>query len=468
MSNEVINYSSKQFFFNQRLQNNGQTLSLTTNNINNFTIDNPYFQSVGSIIDKFGPFTSQNYNIGVAYKIYGTIGFNPFCWSNMKLYLDNNEVITARDVQKSSDGFEENAFSILNTSQGSFLPYPRTFNFRLEFVSYASGVSTTCNIPSYINLNIEFEYYGQIFIGKFCTENFNDPICLNFCNDPSNKVSCANQSLSWCFNNPTQPEFSRFFQTPNCKTFIKNYISENVSHSQYDKKFNEICKKLDVDASNYKNFTNGIDPSFDLDIKNICACNLDDSIYNNFYDSFAIEIPSIRAANFGSKKCIFPECNTSEYKPTEILGYNFCPRIDCINISQIDNNGRIISGLTINQINNCPNIEDPRKPCVQDGDCSVGKKCLQGICVEENVCRINSNCSADTKCFNNICVRDDYCSKDSDCVDRLKCSKNICVKDISSTTNLTIIIFISIISILVIFFGIILLIYFIKRMKRSE
>jgi hypothetical protein len=468
MSDQIIQYSSVQTIFNQRLQTRKEPKTYTVDNINTFQINNPYFKNVGEIVDKFGP-SSPYYNINFSVRVYGTIGFEERCWDDVLLYLNDDlfyrrkpytEFEVPNQIRLDESYFEK---TISSTNQ-------KTFVFKIDFLedTNSDGVNPKrCDYVSYILMNIEFKYSGQIFIGNFCTEKFFDPVCLNFCNDPSNTVLCVNQSLSWCFNNPTQPEFSRFFQTPNCKTFIKNYISENVSHSQYDKKFKEICKKLEVDGSNYKNFTNGIDPSFDLDIKNICACNLDDSIYNNFYDTFATEIPSIRAANFGSKKCIFPECNTSEYKPTEILGYNVCPRIDCINISQIDNNGRIIGGLTLNQNTNCPNIEDPRRPCNQDGDCGVGKKCLQGICVEENVCRINTNCSADTKCFNNICVRDDYCSKDSDCVDGLKCSKNICVKDIANTNNLTIIIFIAIITILVIFFAIILLIYFIKRSKKN-
>ena len=61
MSNEVIDYSSTKNIFNQRLQNDGQTLSLTTPNINTFTINNPYFENVGSIINKFGPPPSPYY-----------------------------------------------------------------------------------------------------------------------------------------------------------------------------------------------------------------------------------------------------------------------------------------------------------------------------------------------------------------------------------------------------------------------
>jgi hypothetical protein len=473
MSNEVIDYSSIQTISNQRLQNSGQVLGVTTNNINTFTINNPYFENVGSIINKFGPPPSPYYNITFFYKISGTLGFEPSCHRDMILYLNNNELIKATNyITSRSSIFEEKTFEVLvNSSQVPF-PLSRTFNFSLGFTSLAPGVQTICrggSYTSYVTLNIEFKYYGQIFIGKFCSENFNDPICLNFCNQPENTQSCVKQSLSWCFDRPLQPQFSRFFNISNCKTFVKNYMTNNISHPQYDRKFREICKTLNVDGSNYKNYTQGQDPQFDLEIKNICACNLNDSIYNNFFESFAAEIPTIKSANFGSKKCIFPECSTSEYKPTEILGYNTCPKIECINVTQIDNNGRIIGGLTINQSSDCPNIQDPRRPCGQDGECGVGEKCLQGLCVDDNVCRVKSNCDVNSKCFNNICVRDDFCTRDIDCGDGLKCSRNICVKDINvGDVKQTLIIFIIIGGVFLVLLTFILLIFFIKKLKRNK
>jgi (2Fe-2S) ferredoxin len=437
--------------------------NLSRNDIQSYKINNPYFDNILELYDKFGSLTNKYIKTNVSINVSGSYQTeirikNGLCCcstEHFKIFINN--------VEKYSEDKSRNDVNL--TLDLNNITTFNNVSLRFVYSNYAGPAECEVKSPANVNLVIQIKFKGEIYMDQFCSDNFNDPVCLKFCNDQPNL--CIYPSISWCFNN-SQPQFSRIFQNLSCKTFIKNYISSNISHSEYDRKFKEICKKLEVDASNYKNYTNGTDPQLDLDIKNICACNLDESIYNNFYESFSSEIPSIRAANFGSKKCIFPECNTSEYKPTEIQGYNVCPRIDCINVTQIDNNGRIIGGLSINQSNNCPNIEDPRKPCIQDGDCSVGNKCLQGGCVEEKVCRSNSNCNVDSKCFNNICVRDDYCAKDSDCGEGLKCSKNICVKNISTNNNFVLIIFISIIVILFVFFGFILIIYFIKRIKRSS
>jgi hypothetical protein len=429
---------------------------------------NPYFDTVQDIFDKFGKTTtSQFYTIEYNLKYNGdfikTTGNNR-CSHYLYVSPDNYRLIEINS--ESNKNFSDSRYNF--DANWAF----KNPDFLLSYIEL--GVTANASFVDYclnsdqLKLDAQIEIRGKIFMKKYCEQNYIDNICTIFCSDDRNLNSCKDSNITYCFNNSSQPQFSRFFQTDKCKIFVKQYFAKNTSHPEYDKIFKQICKILEVDASNYKNYTNGTDPQLDLDIKNICACNLDDSIYNNFYNTFANEIPTIRAANFGSKKCIFPECNTSEYKPTEIIGYNVCPRIDCINVSQIDNDGRIIGGLTINQSNNCPNIQDPRRPCNQDGDCGIGKKCLQGVCVEENVCRVNTNCNPDTKCYNNICVRDDYCSKDSDCGEGLKCSKNVCVKNIVATNNITLIIFISLIALLLILFGIIIIIYLVKKSKRNK
>jgi hypothetical protein len=438
---------------------------------------NPYFDKVQDIINKFGPIPSPYYTMTVYLyvKIQGKIGseFTQFavnCKVGFKDMLNccvpfylNNQLVNKDLFYGFIDG---------NPTQSMEGKFPVSNALQLNSITLKLYVLNqefnTCKWSGPFTINAQVVVEGQIYMKKYCDQNYIDNICTIFCSDDRNLNLCKDSNISYCFNNLSEPQFSRFFQSDKCKIFVKQYFAKNTSHPEYDKIFKQICKNLEVDASNYKNYTNGNDPQLDLDIKNICACNLDDSIYNNFYESFATEIPTIRATNFGSKKCIFPECNTSEYKPTEIMGYNVCPRIDCINVSQIDNDGRIIGGLTINQSNNCPNIQDSRRPCNQDGDCGIGKKCLQGVCVEENVCRVNTNCNPDTKCYNNICVRDDYCGKDSDCGEGLKCSKNVCVKNIVATNNITLIIFISVIVLLLVLFGIIILIYFIKKSKRNK
>jgi hypothetical protein len=474
MSNQVIEYSSSINIENVILSRVGpKTFSPTIPPLNNFIIDNPYFQNVREIINKFGDSPSPYYTINFSYTISGTIGFTRNCISNMYLDLNDSTIMDLfRILGADANAFwVERPYSLGFDSKNITPPYSRIFNFNLRIKEYDRGwnADPICNYNEYILIKLEFTYYGKVFIDKFCTENFNDPICLNYCNQPENTESCVKQSISWCFDKPLDPQYSRFFNFSTCETFVKQYMATNVSHPQYDKIFRNICKTLNVDASNYKNYTRGVDPQFDLKIKNICSCNLDDSIYNNFLDSFAAEIPTIKAANFGSKKCIFPECSTSEYKPTEILGYNTCPSIDCINVTQIDNNGRIIGGLTITQSSDCPNLQDPRRPCGQDSECGLGKKCFGGLCVDNNVCRVKSNCDVDSKCYNNICVRDDFCTRDSDCGDGLKCSKNICVKEVNvSDVRKTLIIFIAVGGIFLLLLSIILFIFFIKKVKRNK
>ena len=299
----------------------------------------------------------------------------------------------------------------------------------------------------------------------YCKDKFDDPVCLKLCNNTENLEICVDQSLKWCFNN--EPLYSRFFQPNNCKPFIQNYISNNISHIKYDKKFKEICKNLSVNPTNYKNYTNGSDPLLDNDIKELCACNMDESIYDTFFETFANEIPTVRSANIGSKKCIFPECVTSLYRPTELSGFNKCPKIECINVTQINNDGSLSGTVTISQTAECPNITDPRKPCSSDGECDFDEKCYIGKCVDKLSCRVDSECSRDQKCLNNRCIRDDYCMRDSNCSNGLKCEKNICIRDIDSIdSKKTLSIFVIVNVSLLIILGIILLIFFIKRIKR--
>jgi hypothetical protein len=474
-TDEVLNYRATSELKEVIFSNGGDKYEISLNP-NLYKLEsNPYFDKVSDIFNKFGKTTSSPYYT-IQYNMkYNGRQFIDDQYNSVKcehvLYVspNNNELIKTARVN-GTQNFPQSTYSFSPTwafVNDNFLFY------YLEYIYYNRSTTPSifpyCSLGDTLTLNLQIEITGQIFMKKYCDQNYMDNICTIFCSDEKNVNLCLDANINYCFDKPLNPQFSKFFVTDACKIYAKQYMATNVSHPQYDKIFRNICKTLNVDASNYKNYTQGVDPQFDLEIKNMCACNLDDSIYNNFLDSFAAEIPTIKAANFGSKKCIFPECSTSEYKPTEILGYNTCPSIDCINVTQIDNNGRIIGGLTITQTSDCPNLQDTRRPCSQDSECGLGKKCFGGLCVDNNVCRVKSNCDVDSKCYNNICVRDDFCTRDSDCGDGLKCSKNICVKEVNvSDVRKTLIIFIVSGAILLLFLLFIILSYFIKRSKRSK
>jgi hypothetical protein len=90
MSNQVIEYSSSINIENVILSRVGpKTFSPTIPSLNNFIINNPYFQNVREIINKFGDSPSPYYTINFSYKISGTIGFTRNCIANM--YLDLND-----------------------------------------------------------------------------------------------------------------------------------------------------------------------------------------------------------------------------------------------------------------------------------------------------------------------------------------------------------------------------------------
>ena len=435
--------------------------------------DKEYFITVSDIIRKFGQGTASKKYYSMYITIAVTAGkiqlCNNICPSNYHFKI--NGLISQIASPSSTQGvcvdvglYFSNPILIIANNNITELNYNITAN-RTRTDSACKDV-----ISGYITMpqnSISVTIYGDIFMDVYCNDNFNDPICLKFCNNTTNSELCVEQSLRWCFND-LSPLLSNFFQPTNCKPFIQNYISNNISHIKYDKKFKQICNLLRVDPTNYKNYTYGTDPVIDNDIKELCACNMDDSVYINFFESFANDIPTVRSANIGSKKCIFPECAGTLYKPTELLGFNTCPKIECINVTQINNDGTISGSFTVNQTAECPNITDPRKPCTTDGDCGLEQKCFLGKCVDKLSCRIDSECSRDEKCLNNRCTRDDYCLKDTDCSETLKCEKNICTMNVSTiNSKITLSIFVVINVILLIIFGIILLIFFIKRLKRS-
>lgn len=176
--------------------------------------------------------------------------------------------------------------------------------------------------------------------GALNTSNLETGFCLNFCRDNiSNMNVCFPQFNNYCFTETGgTPVIFENGGSNGCNTFFTTYLGSQGPgpNAALDTNLNKACGNIDtLDEFNAES----------QNIQTICACHINQEFYNNL-------LTSIRQLPGGSlidlpAQCLFPPCVNSVYKP-DLTG-KVCPSIPCVQITEINNNGDIGGGATINQ-----------------------------------------------------------------------------------------------------------------------
>jgi hypothetical protein len=306
-------------------------------------------------------------------------------------------------------------------------------NFFMENVNFCkqtrSDVNLTISVTAELSLDIQ----------KFCTNNINHPFCFQYYIDnPADGITPTIQS---CFSS-SNILASPFFLPPSgstgstvgassvCYPLVSTIFTKlpNQSSLAYDQLFSTICSTLNVNASNYKKYTNGSNVLLDSRINEICACHLPLTTYDNFYNSLTSKVDFLTNINLGTKQCLFPDCGSTLFRSSAVVGTNVCPSLTCINVTNFNNNGTVEGGFNLVQNNDCSVVVREKVPCTTTSDCPTNKtyECRNQKC-EEKVCNLNSDCPSNQRCMNNTCVSVE-CNKDSDCSSGKKCLNQVCVQ----------------------------------------
>jgi hypothetical protein len=272
----------------------------------------------------------------------------------------------------------------------------------------------TTNIEFYSYMNIKLTFYKQ----KYCSDNLDTPVCLTYC--INNIDDCVTGNIKYCINNVKPLESKILDICSNCYDVISAYYSvkKNIPQYEYDSAFYRLCSNLQVNPANYKTYTSQTSATINTRIAALCACHLNTSVYDNYYQELTEEVEILQSLNLGTKQCLFPECSTSLFRSSATLGNNACSSV-CLNVTDLRVNGTF-SNLTINSKNECQDIVRPIQRCIDDTSCSQGRLCKNNICVKG--CNNDAGCSEYQSCIGGICEQMETCEVDADCPGNKKCS----------------------------------------------
>lgn len=191
-----------------------------------------------------------------------------------------------------------------------------------------------------LNITVEIECFGV---------NLDSEICVNYCTAPDNLKSelCTKNYAEFCFDTfftpgATGPTIFANNGENGCYNYFKSYLTVGPGPNPgLDDKIATACSFLQIDE---------IVPFYQPppnNIQDICACHLDKEFYQNLQKEInalpggnTVDLPDV---------CLFPPCVNPDSFPRVIPGQKACPVAPCINIADIQNNGNIKGGTTINQ-----------------------------------------------------------------------------------------------------------------------
>jgi hypothetical protein len=259
-----------------------------------------------------------------------------------------------------------------------------------------------------------------LYFKEYCSDYLDTTVCLNYCFNSNNIDACIPGNIKYCINN-VQPLNSKILDIcSNCYPIISAYYNTNPNKPQllYDDAFNKLCSNLQVNPANYKTYTSDTNATINNRIAALCACHLNTSVYDNYYQELTEEVEILQSLNIGTKQCLFPECSTSVFRSSATLGNNACSSV-CLNVTDLRVNGTF-SNVTISSKNECQDIVRPVQRCIDDTSCSQGRLCKNNICVKG--CNNDAGCSEYQSCIGGICEQMETCEVDADCPGNKKCS----------------------------------------------
>lgn len=202
----------------------------------------------------------------------------------------------------------------------------------------AGGANWTVN-------NFTVNVVMTVTINFFCSGiSLNTEVCTQACETPDNLKNglCFQNYLDFCFSpagsGATGPVIFENGGNNNCNTYFESYLGQQGPgpNPQLDQELSRVCSFItDLDEFNDQ----------PTDIQGICACHINPAFYQNIENSVnslpggqVVDVPAV---------CLFQPCVSSVYKPN--FTGKVCPVVPCINIADIENNGTIKGGTTINQ-----------------------------------------------------------------------------------------------------------------------
>jgi hypothetical protein len=295
---------------------------------------NDYFNNFGEIFNQ----SSGNPNITIQSWIVfnGTVG--------------GDEYNNYRDFQLDNRCLFQNTDNVYLNNVFKSYTLPAS-GIRFKISQYFEG---DLDWNSETNVNIKFRIKATVRIQNICllSSNFRSTRCEKWCSAaPSN---CITPLISYCFDETkTGAQFlssSKFFQSNSngdfCReTFDDYFANRNTIISPIQSKFNTYCSTRLNTYVNDASFLStrkksGLSDVLAGYLHDMCGCRGPQSYYDNFFNSF-INIYNASSINVGNRKCIFPLCSSTKYRPSEIINKSECPSAQCIGLISINNSGTI-------------------------------------------------------------------------------------------------------------------------------
>ena len=188
----------------------------------------------------------------------------------------------------------------------------------------------------------------NIICGHFYGTGPNDG--WNAC-QPNIKVVQSIQMINWC-----SISNSGNMGTDMCYNFVGNYVDDSWAMGvspgqQVTTAVQDYCQTKYPDGT-----LDMFSPECTLENQNdcdMCACNMQQSDYDQFMLSLGPDATKIAPAGL-APKCLFPPCNISNF---QMNGSDGCPVPNCLNIVSMNGNKIVTNGgVTIDQSAECGNL----------------------------------------------------------------------------------------------------------------
>ena len=285
--------------------------------------------------------------------------------------LTSSLVFNITNGSQRSQGIPKMVMYLYQQGDGPTSPGFPTENFD-SFVLTSPGINTSSG-PNYswIGANETLTYQTSNNLGGLQAIPFDDtnapiPLCFDatnmtitlqlnvtvkiICNDSDletgfcpnycmvNTTTCFQTYYNHCLVQTDSAGDLNIFGSTGCQTFFADFIAANGPRKEIDNLLTPACiKKFPTFASLLASNKNNID---------LCACHLDQSLYDNLRKQIIVAFPGFAAVD-ENERCLFPQCADSPF-PTIDIGPK-CLLPNCININSINNDGTINGPVTINQ-----------------------------------------------------------------------------------------------------------------------
>ena len=260
------------------------------------------------------------------------------------IYIDNTVSSRQECYQKGVDPYA--------TEAGSCVVVDRLKPIK-SFYSNLNREPGACNQYGIKDVSYLFETRIVIDMKKYCKNiNLESAICTRFCSYDENSTDCYNSFLNYCFTRLKDGKFPITNRDSQCFQFLSAYAgNQNTNITELDNKIKTLCKESSIDPSNYVNLN--LPVSEQTVFTDLCACHFEDQIYDRYYQSLLEQIPNLSISGQGTRRCVFPYCNVSPFKSSEMKGTGTCPSIQCLQSIRLNNNGTINGDINAQTNANC-------------------------------------------------------------------------------------------------------------------